>query len=58
MRGTALDDAASEAAAQRQREICAASRLDPFWAPAAELRVEAASLMQVAGMQLQVDHWI
>ena len=51
----ALDDAAPEGAAQRQRVVAGAAGVDPLGAPAQQIRVERARALAVAGVQLEVD---
>ena len=55
--GRALDDAAAEPAAQLEREVRAVAGVDAVRAPVAQLRVEGARALQVAGVQLEMHHW-
>src|SRR4051794_5438637 len=57
-RRLALDDAATEPAAQLDREVGAAAGLNLLRLPAAELRVEGAGALQIAGVELQVNDGI
>ena len=55
--GAAFDDPAAETAAQFEREVGAASRLDQFRPPTEQPGVERARGLVIAGVQLQVHNW-
>ena len=50
----ALDDAAAELVAELERQVGAVAGVDAVRAPVAELRVEGARSLQVAGVQLEM----
>src|SRR5262249_5921298 len=58
MLSAVLDDPASDAVSQREREVGAVARVDPLGAPTEELSVVRHRPRQIARMQLQVDHGI